>query len=1123
METNIENNNEEKFTRVKKKTLFKDLLVTNNEENKNVNTEQTPEEKEALAKYKATRERNSGLFGMLALFFGFKDEKDLKKVQPYLKKINQLTEDYRELSSDQLRQKTQDLKDYIQEKLKGQREILKGAEKNLEENTSVNPITIDRLYNDIKVAKENINKTLEGVLDEILPQAFAIMKETTRRFSEFDEIVVTASDFDRKVAAKHEYVSIDGEDAVWKSHWDVLGHDIVWDMVYYDVQLIGGIILHQGKIAEMATGEGKTFVVTLPVFLNALAGEGVHVVTVNDYLAKRDCHWMQPIFEFHGLSTACIDETRPNSKKRREAYLADITYGTNNEFGFDYLRDNMATSIDEVAQRGHHFAIVDEVDSILIDDARTPLIISGPTENDNSQSFIDYQPYVKNIYEAQCKIVNKFLLKAKEILPKDPKNEEGRKALFRAYRGLPKYRPLIKFLSEPGIKMILEEIEDYYMEDNCRLMPEADEELYFAIEEITHSVELTDKGFEYIANLKEDKDFFVMPDIAIEIANIENDESLNDIEKGIKKNSLISNFSLKAERLHVVKQLLKAFALFNKDIDYVVMNGKVLIVDEQTGRILDGRRYSDGLHQALEAKENVKIEKPTQTSATITLQNYFRLYHKLSGMTGTASTEANEFYDTYKLDVVVIPTNKTILRDDKEDMVFKTARAKFEAVTEQIVELSKSGRPVLVGTTSVDISELLSRMLTLKKIKHQVLNAKYHQQEAEIVAHAGEVGTVTIATNMAGRGTDIKLTPESRQAGGLAIIGTERHESRRVDRQLRGRAGRQGDVGSSQFFVSFEDNLMRMGMNDTVQRFVDKLDENEVIQSSMVSKAIERAQKKVEQNNYGFRKRLLEYDDVLNKQRDIIYKRRKVALEKKNVYTSSLNLLYFVAKNSIVKMNEESISEYDDAAKIFHQISDSEFPIEKRKFTVHNAGKSTTQIYEKFVELYQQQCEKVDSILKEKFDFLFDVEGNYEDEDEYTFKFIKDGENIYVDANVGELRKNGGKELMRVLESTVTIFFIDKEWQSHLQIMDDLKHSVQHAHYEQKDPLLIYKLDAFDVFMEMIVRLNCEIVEFLLKANLFVEEKIEVEDDNDRLVLNDEEFSMDMIEKIRQKLGTHIG
>ncbi|MDR2402362.1 MAG: hypothetical protein LBD32_02790 [Cytophagales bacterium] len=596
------------------------------------------------------------------------------------------------------------------------------------------------------------------------------------------------------------------------------------------------------------------------------------------------------------------------------------------------------------------------------------------------------------------------------------------------------------------------------------------------------------------------------------------------MEKTLKKNALIDEFSLKAERLHVVKQLLKAYALFNKDIDYVVMKGAVLIVDEQTGRILEGRRYSDGLHQALEAKEEVKIEKPTQTSATITLQNYFRLYYKLSGMTGTASTEANEFYDTYKLEVVVIPTNKTVLREDKTDMVFKTARAKFDSVTEQIVSLTKSGRPVLVGTTSVDISELLSRMLTLKKIKHQVLNAKYHQQEAEIVAHAGEPGTVTIATNMAGRGTDIKLTLDSKTAGGLAIIGTERHESRRVDRQLRGRAGRQGDVGSSQFFVSFEDNLMRLGMNDTIHRFVDKLDEDEVIQSNMVAKAIERAQKKVEQNNYGFRKRLLEYDDVLNKQRDIIYKRRKVSLEKKNVYTSSLNLLYFVAKNSIVKLDEENeICNYEDAAKIFHQITDEDIPVEKKKFTPHNAKKSTICIYEKFVELYKQKCDHLEKVLKEKFDFLFEEDGNYEDSEEYTFNFVKYEENIFVDVKVGELRKNFGKELMRVLESTITIFFVDKEWQNHLQIMDDLKHSVQHAHYEQKDPLLVYKLEAFSVFMEMVVRLNCEIVEFLLKANLVVEEEQNKTDDGDNLILNNEDFSLDMLEKIRQKLGTHIG
>ena len=1033
------------------------------------------------------------LRNILRIIFGTKSEKKLKEIKPLLDKINEEYTRLYSLSNDELREETNKLRGIIQENIKKEKDDYKKAKEAFIKNTSIEKSVIDNLEANIKNTSEKLKNKKEDVLMKILPKAFAIVKDTARRFTENEEIRVSVTSFDRILFAKNrDYININGDEAIWKTTWNVMKHSIKWNMIHYDEQLIGGIVLHQGKIAEMATGEGKTLVSTLPIFLNALTGDGVHLVTVNDYLAKRDCMWNRPIFEFHGLTVACIDETDPGSNERRKAYAADITYGTNNEFGFDYLRDNMSSEEKELVQRQHNYAIVDEVDSVLIDDARTPLIISGPTDYDNTKDYSTFQPFVKNLVDEQKKIVNKFLLEAKDGIAKGLKNEETGLALFRAYRGLPKNKDLIKFLSEPGIKLFMEENEAIYLENNCQRMPEVDKELFFYIEEKFRNVELTDKGFEFISKQAGNSDFFKLPDIGIEIDKIEKDSESTDREKEIQKKLIFQNYKLKSKRVHVIQQLLKAYTLFEKEVDYVVLGGRVLIVDEQTGRILDGRRYSDGLHQALEAKEFVKIEKPSQTHATITLQNYFRLYSKLAGMTGTAETEAAEFLDIYKLDVVVIPTHKKMIRKDKNDIVFKTARAKFNEIINMVIELSKSGRPVLVGTTSVEISELLSKMLKMKKIQHQVLNAKYHQQEAEIVAKAGVSGTVTIATNMAGRGTDIKLDEKALKAGGLAIIGSERHESRRVDRQLRGRAGRQGDPGSSQFLVSFEDDLMRKTIgNSNAQRFIDTLADDEVIQSGMVTRSIERAQKKVEENNFGYRRRLLEYDDVLNTQREKIYTTRRNALKKEIVNSDVFNILLHVVKKYILQQEDpEEQLNYSEVKNRYFEITDLEFFETKKEFDDELYDDILKKTYYNFIEIYKNKCLEIFKKVS------LDMQNIPEDKAKMR-KITIAAEQFIIDIDV-DFENNkftteqlAGEYLMRLIVAEVSINFIDEYWKKHLRNIDDLKKSVQNAYYEQKDPLLIFKFESFELFMGMITKINSNIVEFLFKAKVLNDEEKE--------------------------------
>ena len=1033
------------------------------------------------------------LRNILRYIFETKSEKNLKEIKPLLDKINEEYTMLYSLSNDELREETNKLRGIIQENIKKEKDDYKRAKDAFIKNTSIEKSVIDKLEANIKNTSEKLKNKKEDVLMEILPKAFAIVKDTARRFTENEEIRVSVTSFDRILFAKNrDYININGDEAIWKTTWNVMKHSIKWNMIHYDEQLIGGIVLHQGKIAEMATGEGKTLVSTLPIFLNALTGDGVHLVTVNDYLAKRDCMWNRPIFEFHGLTVACIDETDPGSNERRKAYAADITYGTNNEFGFDYLRDNMSSAEKELVQRQHNYAIVDEVDSVLIDDARTPLIISGPTDYDNTKDYSTFQPFVKNLVDEQKKIVNKFLLEAKDGIAKGIKNEETGLALFRAYRGLPKNKDLIKFLSEPGIKLFMEENEAIYLENNCQRMPEVDKELFFYIEEKFRNVELTDKGFEFISRQAGNSDFFKLPDIGIEIDKIEKDSESTDREKEIQKKLIFQNYKLKSKRVHVIQQLLKAYTLFEKEVDYVVLGGRVLIVDEQTGRILDGRRYSDGLHQALEAKEFVKIEKPSQTHATITLQNYFRLYSKLAGMTGTAETEAAEFLDIYKLDVVVIPTHKKMIREDKDDIVFKTARAKFNEIINMVIELSKSGRPVLVGTTSVEISELLSKMLKMKKIQHQVLNAKYHQQEAEIVAKAGVSGTVTIATNMAGRGTDIKLDEKALKAGGLAIIGSERHESRRVDRQLRGRAGRQGDPGSSQFLVSFEDDLMRKTIgNSSAQRFIDTLADDEVIQSGMVTRSIERAQKKVEENNFGYRRRLLEYDDVLNTQREKIYTTRRNALKKEIVNSDVFNILLYVVKKYILQQEDpEEQLNYSEVKNRYFEITDLDFFETEKEFDDELYDDILKKIYYNFIEIYKNKCLEIFKKVS------LDMQNIPEDKAKMR-KITIASEQFIIDIDV-DFENNkftseqlAGEYLMRLIVAEVSINFIDEYWKKHLRNIDDLKKSVQNAYYEQKDPLLIFKFESFELFMGMITKINSNIVEFLFKAKVLNDEEKE--------------------------------
>ena len=1019
----------------------------------------------------------------LKKFFGTKSEKDIKNIQPLVNEINDIYPTLKTLSHDQLRDRVTALKNKIQEAIKEEKSKIAEIKSRIEKEYDMDIELKENLYKEIDDLEKEATDKIEEVLKEILPEAYAILKDTARRFTENEELSVQANDFDRSVSQKHKNVEIRGDQAIWKNRWMAAGNEVVWNMVHYDVQLIGGIVLHEGKIAEMATGEGKTLVSTLPVFLNALSGRGVHVVTVNNYLAKRDSEWNGPLFQFHGLSVDCIDKHEPHTEERRQAYLADITYGTNNEFGFDYLRDNMSRSIEELVQRKHNFAIVDEVDSVLIDDARTPLIISGPTPTGDKHEFMEFKPRVEKLVNAQKSYVQTCLTDAKKLFSEGKEKEAGI-PLLRAYRGLPKNSALIKFLSEPGVKALLQKTENYYMQDQQKEMHKIDVELFFVIDEKNNSVDLTEKGIDLITANTDDNKFFVIPNVGDEIAEIEKSQ-VDAKEKAALKEVVLREFSLKSERIHTVQQLLKAYSLFEIDVEYVIDNGQIKIVDEQTGRIMEGRRYSDGLHQAIEAKENVKIEAATQTYATITLQNYFRMYNKLAGMTGTAETEAQEFWDIYKLDVVVIPTNRSISRIDQQDLVYKTKREKYNAVIEEVEKLVKLGRPVLVGTTSVEISELLSRMLKLRGIKHNVLNAKLHQKEAEIVAEAGIAGTVTIATNMAGRGTDIKLGQGVKEAGGLAIIGTERHESRRVDRQLRGRAGRQGDPGSSQFFVSLEDNLMRLFGSERIASLMDRmgLQEGEVIQHNMITKSIERAQKKVEENHFGTRKRLIEYDDVMNAQRDVIYKRRRNALYGDRLSIDIANMIYETSESIVNEfLDQKDFEGFNlECLKNFG----IESPISEQEF---NGGKEDHIIAKLFDAAEKHYHEKSAAIAEMSFPVVRDVYTNPNNQFENIVTPFTDGiRAIQVMANLKKSYETNGRELVLNFEKTVVLAMIDDSWKEHLREMDDLKQSVQNAALEQKDPLVVYKLESFNLFREMIAKTSKDIISFLMKGGLPVE------------------------------------
>jgi preprotein translocase subunit SecA len=1015
---------------------------------------------------------------VLGLFLGNKYERDMKEISPYVEKIRIEFEKLKDLSNDQLRDKTVIIKNRILEYVREDEEEIRVLKEKADGEEDV--YRKEEFYNEIDKIEKRITEKLEEVLDESVPEAFAVVKETARRFKENSVLEVTARQYDKDLAATRESIIIKGDKAFWNNHWIAGGNEIVWDMVHYDVQLIGGVALHKGKIAEMGTGEGKTVVATLPVFLNALAVRGVHIVTVNDYLSKRDSEWMGPIYEFHGLTVDCIDKHQPNSADRRKAYNADITFGTNNEFGFDYLRDNMAINPEDLVQRKHHYAIVDEVDSVLIDDARTPLIISGPTAKSDTQQFDELKPKIEKLVTAQKKLVTQILADSKKLIA-EGKEEEGGLFLLRAFKGLPKNNALIKYLSEEGNKTLLQKTENFYMQNNSKEMPKVTDELYFIIDEKQNSIELTEKGIDLISTSVEDASFFILPDVGSKIADLEKAE-LGDREKLKKKDELLQDYSVKSERVHTMTQLLKAWTLFDRDTEYVVMDNKVKIVDEQTGRILEGRRYSDGLHQAIEAKENVKVEAATQTYATITLQNYFRMYHKLAGMTGTAETEAGEFWNIYKLDVVVIPTNKPVIRFDREDIVYKTKREKYNAVIDEISDLYSKGRPVLVGTTSVEISELLSRMLKMKGLKHNVLNAKLHQREAEIVAEAGKTGTITIATNMAGRGTDIKLTEEVRKAGGLAIIGTERHESRRVDRQLRGRSGRQGDPGSSQFFVSLEDELMRLFGSERIAGIMDKLGlkEGEMIQHPMISKSIERAQKKVEENNFGIRKRLLEYDDVMNSQREVIYKKRRHALLGERLSVDIANSMYDVTDNLVETYHKDGDFEGFDFDLIRSFSMDS--PVASQEFLKGLPNEVTEKVYSTVLDTYKR---KVETISQQAYPVLKDVYERMAHAYENVVVPISDGVKVFqVVTNLKATAESEGKELAKSYEKTVVLATIDDAWKEHLREMDELKQSVQNATYEQKDPLLIYKFESFELFKNMLNKVNKDVVSTLMKGHI---------------------------------------
>ena len=1029
---------------------------------------------------------------ILQSLFGNKSTRDMKLIQPLVEKVKATYDEIKALSNDQLRAKTKEIQAHVQNAAKEQKEKIAELKAQIEET----PIDErESLFNQIDKLEKEALEVYEVALNEVMPVAFGIMHDTARRFTENEEIVVTATDFDRDLAATKDFVRIEGDNAIYSNHWIAGGNDTKWDMIHYDVQIFGGIALHQGKIAEMATGEGKTLVATLPVFLNALTGNGVHVVTVNDYLAKRDSEWMGPLYEFNGLSVDCIDKHRPNSPERRKAYMADITFGTNNEFGFDYLRDNMSNSPEDLVQRAHNYAIVDEVDSVLIDDARTPLIISGPIPKGDDQMFEEYQPLVERLVDVQRKLATQYLAEAKQLITEgqeqndQKKLDEGFLSLYRSFKSLPKNKPLIKYLSEEGIKAGMLKTEEVYMENNNRKMPEAIAPLYFVVDEKQNSCDLTDKGTEWLAKQVNDAELFVLPDIATQLSALEADKTMSDEQKVDRKDELLNHYAIQSERVHTLQQLLKAYTMFNKDDEYVVIDGEVKIVDEQTGRIMEGRRWSDGLHQAVEAKEHVKVEAATQTFATITLQNYFRMYHKLAGMTGTASTEAGEFWDIYKLDVVEIPTNRPIARNDMDDRVYKTAREKYAAVIDEIEDLRKQGRPVLVGTTSVEISELLSKMLNMRKIEHEVLNAKQHQKEASIVAKAGQstngLGAVTIATNMAGRGTDIKLSPEVKAAGGLAIIGTERHESRRVDRQLRGRAGRQGDPGSSVFYVSLEDKLMRLFASERIARIMDRLGfkEGERIESPMISKSIERAQKKVEENNFGIRKHLLEYDDVMNKQRTVIYEKRRHAVMGERIGMDITNIIWDRVIN-IIQTND-----YEGCKEAFIKIFAMECPFTEEEFinTPHDVLEERT--FQMAMGTFKRKTDRLQEMTYPTIKEVYETQG---DRYERIVVPITDGKRIVnIVCDLKEAYETEAKSVIKQFEKNVMLHIIDDCWKENLRQLDELRHSVQNASYEQKDPLLVFKLESVKLFDSMVNEMNDRITSMLMRAQLHVEQQVQ--------------------------------
>ena len=1028
---------------------------------------------------------------ILQSLFGNKSTRDMKLIQPLVEKVKATYDEIKALSNDQLRAKTKEIQAHVQNAAKEQKEKIAQLKAQIEET----PIDErESLFNQIDKLEKEALEVYEVALNEVMPVAFGIMHDTARRFTENEEIVVTATDFDRDLAATKDFVRIEGDNAIYSNHWIAGGNDTKWDMIHYDVQIFGGIALHQGKIAEMATGEGKTLVATLPVFLNALTGNGVHVVTVNDYLAKRDSEWMGPLYEFNGLSVDCIDKHRPNSPERRKAYMADITFGTNNEFGFDYLRDNMSNSPEDLVQRAHNYAIVDEVDSVLVDDARTPLIIAGPIPKGDDQMFEEYQPLVERLVDVQRKLATQYLAEAKQLITEgqeqndQKKLDEGFLSLYRSFKSLPKNKPLIKYLSEEGIKAGMLKTEEIYMENNNRKMPEAVAPLYFVVDEKQNSCDLTDKGTEWLAKQVNDAELFVLPDIATQLSALEADKTMSDEQKIDRKDELLNHYAIQSERVHTLQQLLKAYTMFNKDDEYVVIDGEVKIVDEQTGRIMEGRRWSDGLHQAVEAKEHVKVEAATQTFATITLQNYFRMYHKLAGMTGTASTEAGEFWDIYKLDVVEIPTNRPIARNDMDDRVYKTAREKYAAVIDEIEDLRKQGRPVLVGTTSVEISELLSKMLNMRKIDHEVLNAKQHQKEASIVAKAGQstngLGAVTIATNMAGRGTDIKLSPEVKAAGGLAIIGTERHESRRVDRQLRGRAGRQGDPGSSVFYVSLEDKLMRLFASERIARIMDRLGfkDGERIESPMISKSIERAQKKVEENNFGIRKHLLEYDDVMNKQRTVIYEKRRHALLGERIGMDITNIIWDRVIN-IIQTND-----YEGCKEAFIKIFAMECPFTEEEFINTQREELEEKTFQMAMETFKRKTDRLQEMTYPTIKEVYETQG---DRFERIVVPITDGKRIVqIVCDLKEAYETEAKSVIKQFEKNVMLHIIDDCWKENLRQLDELRHSVQNASYEQKDPLLVFKLESVKLFDNMVNEMNDRITSLLMRAQLHVEQEV---------------------------------